>query len=291
MYSNLLNYWTILLLANTKVTDDATRSISALIYHVNSLTHTLVQASPSFTTDTAILEFYGQTLRLVKNGELLKHMRIELPPSPLIYMLFFSHSLSTQSGLCRILAFYKKGFESSMTKRAGSYSYDKEYINLYNGFLMDICNCLWRSRAFSSEEANTKGCMVPQPTVVALTAYVASVEGSFALTSLFGLSHSPTLCYQSIQLVRDLEDDAMAQGASIFARHAGPVTQDSLQRLESTGGMKLTWQAYRIKVLQGLMAKGVPGVAELLKSTMTVLRNAMDGGKRVSGSQSSNKAG
>lgn len=290
MYSNLLNHWTVLLLASNEIPDDAARNISTLILHVNSLAQTLMQAAPSFATDAIILEFYEQTLLLVTDERLLKHIRIELPPSFVIYMLLFSQSLSTQSALCRILAFYKKGFESSMAKRAGGYVYDKDYVNLYNGFLMDICNCLWRSRAFSSDEANAKGCMIPRSTITALTTYVASVGGSFSLTSLFGLSYSPTLCYQSIQLVRDLEDDAMAQGAPILARHAGPVTQASLLRLESTGGMRLSWQAYRVKVLQGLTAKGVPGVAELLKSTMTVLRNALDGDGSVSGSQLSNKS-
>lgn len=250
-----------------------------------------MQVSPSFASDAVVLDFYEQTLRLVQDAELLKHIRIELPPSALIYMLFFSHSLSTQSGVCRIVASYKKGFETSATKRAGGHLYSKEHVHSYNGFLMDMCNCLWRSRAFSRNEANTKGCVIPKPTVNALDAYITSVDGSFSLASLFDLSHSPALCYQSIQLVHDLEDEAMAQGASIFTRHAGPVTQASLVRLEATGGLSLTWQNYRVKVLQGLVAKNVPGVTELLKSTMTVLRNALDGDGSVGGSQVSTKSG
>lgn len=291
MYSSLLNHWTVLLLASDEIPDDAARNISGLMVHANSLAHTLMQVLPSFASDAVVLDFYEQTLRLVQDAELLKHIRIELPPSALVYMLFFSHSLSTQSGVCRIVASYKKGFETSATKRAGGHLYNKEHVHSYNGFLMDMCNCLWRSRAFSRDEANTKGCVIPKPTVSALDAYIASVDGSFSPASLFDLSHSPTLCYQSIQLVHDLEDEAMAQGASIFTRHAGPVTQASLVRLEATGGLSLTWQNYRVKVLQGLVAKNVPGVTELLKSTMTVLRNALDGDGSVGGSQVSTKSG
>lgn len=287
MYASLLNHWTVLLLAGESTPHDAAKSISALIHHANALAQTLEQAAPSIDSDAAILDFYEQTLHLINDDRLVHHIRIELPPSSLIYTLFFSHFLFIQSRLCRILAFYKKGFETSMASRTGGHIYDKDYVNRYNGFLMDICNCLWRSRAFSTTEPNAKGCTLPRSVASALADYVVSVDQSFSLVSLFGLSHSPTLCYQSIQQVRDLEDEAMTQGAQIVARHAGPVTQKSLTGLESSGGLSLTWQAYRIKVLQGLAAKDLAGVADLLKSTMTVLKNALDGNASLSGSQQS----
>lgn len=290
MYARLLNHWTVLLLADDEIPVDAAKNISALIRHGNALAQTLAQASPSFESDSTVLDFYEQTLRLLSDEKLIIHIKIEMAPIFLIYDLFFSHSLSTQSRLCRIMAFYKKGLEASMADRTRARGYDKNYVNTYNGLLMDICNCLWRSRAFSTAEANAKGCMVPQRAVVALTRYVALIDESFSLASLFGLSHSPSLCYQSIQQVRDLEDEAIARGTGILTRHAGPVTQESLTRLELTGGLSLTWQAYRVKTLQGLSSKGVTGVTDLLKSTMTVLRNALDGNASVSGSQLSNRS-
>lgn len=163
-----------------------------------------------------------------------------------------------------------------MTTKVRTLSYQRSYVNMYNGFLMDFCNCLWRSRAFSYTEDNSNGCMVPQSVIETLTEYISSVDKSFSLGAILGLSHSPTLCYQSIEMVRDLEDLAMSQGKSIRTRHGGPVTQASLTRLASSGGIDINWQDYRIGVLRGLTDKGLPGVAELLKCTMTVLRNALE---------------
>ena len=245
---------------------------------------TVAQNSPTIVTESSILDFYEQVARLVTDSTLTHHIRIELPPGPLIYALLFSSSLATISRLCYILACYKKGFETAMSTRARRDSasildfvaYDRAYVNLYNGYLMDICNCFWRSRALSDGDSNTHGCMVPRPTVSALTAYVPSIDKTFALASLFSLSHSPVLCLQSIRTVREMEDEAMEDDDSIRIRHAGPVTQSSLARLSTSGGMQLTWQDYRINVLESLSAKGLVGVTELLKNTMTVLKTTME---------------
>ena len=259
--------------------------MGALVRHVNNLSLTLIQTSPTVESASTILDFYEAFVRLVTNETLRNFIRIELPASSLIYALFFSSSLANVSRLCYVLACYKRGFETAMATRARSdstfridaLSYDRAYVNLYNGYLMDICNCLWRARAFSNSETNAHGCMIPRSNVNALTSYVSSVDRSSTLTSLFGLSHSPTLCYQSIGRVRELEDKELEEGRRIRTRHAGPVTQASLVRLATAGGMNLSWQDYRIGVLNGLSARGLPGVAELLKCTMTVLKNMMEG--------------
>ena len=234
---------------------------------------------------STILAFYEQFARLVTDDMLRNFIRIQLPSSTLIYALFFSASVADMSRLCYVLACYKKGFETAMatktqsdnTFRIDSLSYDRAYVNLYNGFLMDLCNCLWRSRAFSTAENNAHGCLIPRSTVDTMASYVSSVDRSFSLASIFGLSYSPTLCYQSIRRVRDLEDEQLEKGKAIRSRHAGPVTQASLTKLATSGGLNLSWQDYRIGVLNGLSEKSLSGVPELLKCTMTVLRNAMEG--------------
>ena len=83
-------------------------------------------------------------------------------------------------------------------------------------------------------------------------------------------------------MVREMEDEAMESDDSIRIRHAGPVTQSSLARLSTSGGMQLTWQDYRINVLETLSAKGLVGVTELLKNTMTVLKTTMESRSKLS---------
>lgn len=283
----MLHHWTTLLKSSDQVPEHASPSIGGLVRHVNDLALTLIQVETSLGvgSTSVILGFYEQFARLVTDEKLRHFIRIELPPSALIYSIFFSDSVSDLSRLSYILACYKRGFETAMATRTRSdntfqidaLSYDKAYVNLYNGFLMDLCNCLWRSRAFSTAESNSHGCLVPRSNVDRFASYITSVDRSFSLASIFGLSYSPTLCYQSILRVRELEDEQLAGGVSIRTRHAGPVTQASLNKLATSGGMKLAWQEYRIGVLNSLTEKSLPGVPELLKCTMTVLRNAMEG--------------
>ncbi|KAK1250726.1 hypothetical protein MKX07_005281 [Trichoderma sp. CBMAI-0711] len=267
----------------------ANTSLRALIRHTGQLSLTLLQTSPTESVDMAILEFYEQATHLVDDERLKDYIGIELPPSELIYIFLFSGSITTVSRLCDILACYKKGFEMAMSTKArndgsnriDALSYDRAYVNLYNGYLMDICNCFWRSRAFSDADTNSHGCMMPRPAVSKLTSYVVSVDKTFSLASLFSLSYSPVLCLQSIQSVRDLEDAAIASDSSIRTRHAGPVTQTSLTKLATSGGIQLSWQEYRIEVLRSLAEKNLGGIAELLKNTMTVLKKSMDATPRA----------
>ncbi|EHK50640.1 hypothetical protein TRIATDRAFT_288882 [Trichoderma atroviride IMI 206040] len=290
LYTNILRHWTAILQSSDPVPAHANTSITALIRHTGRLGLTLLQTSPTESVNIAIIEFYEQAIHLVNDDSLKYYIRIELPPSELIYTFLFSSSVATMSRLCGILACYKKGFEMAMSTKArndgsnriDALSYDRAYVNLYNGYLMDICNCFWRSRAFSDADTNSHGCLMPRPTVADLTAYVSSVDKAFSLPSLLTLSYSPVLCFQSIRSVRDLEDAAIGSSDSaIRTRHAGPVTQNSLSKLTVAGGIQLSWQDYRIEVLRSLAEKSLGGIAELLKNTMTVLKNSMDATPRA----------
>ncbi|RFU78813.1 hypothetical protein TARUN_3380 [Trichoderma arundinaceum] len=289
LYTRILRHWTAVIRSNDPIPAHVNTSLTALIRHTGKLSLTLLQTSPTESVNVAVIEFYEQAIQLVNDNTLKYYIRIELPPSELIYIFLFSSSVTTMSRLCGILACYKKGFEMAMSTKArndgsnriDALSYDRAYVNLYNGYLMDICNCFWRSRAFSDADTNSHGCMVPRPAVSKLTAYVSSVDKTFSLASLFSLSFSPVLCLQSIRLVRDLEDAAIGSDSSIRMRHAGPVTQNSLSKLAIAGGIQLSWQEYRIEVLRSLGEKNLGGIAELLKNTMTVLKNSMDATPRA----------
>ncbi|PHH59314.1 hypothetical protein CDD81_3383 [Ophiocordyceps australis] len=292
LYTGILHHWTVLCKSADSIPTQANEAITSLIRHVNDLALTLLQTFAGVSSECAVLTFYEQVERLVTDQDLQQHIRIELPNKLLVYMLLFSDSLASVSRLCFILARYKKGFEAAMAARSGKRRskalwYDRAYINLYNGFLMDICNCFWRGQAFSDDDTNARGCMIPRSTVSALTAYVAAVEPSFSLASLFSLSHAPLLCLQSIECLRELETVSLQQ-EGLNSRHAGPVTQSSLAKLAAAGGLKISWQEYRINVLRALSDYGFSGVTELLKSTMRVLKSSMEA---IPGSQESNTQG
>ncbi|VTT63741.1 unnamed protein product [Fusarium fujikuroi] len=285
LYKNLLHHWTVLLESSDTVPDHASGTITALVRHVNPLALTLCQTCPSVSSRSAILDFYERNARLVSHQVLKHYICIELPPSSLIYILFFSSSAAIVSRMCAILAFYKKGFEMAMLTKPGrekssridSTSYNRTFVSLFNGYLMDMCNCFWRGRAFTNSDPNALGCMIPRSLVPVLSSYVTSVDEAHTLASLFSLSHSPLLSLQSKRCIRGLEDAEVDSDSSLRTRHEGPPTQSSLGQLASSGGLRISWQDYRIKVLEALTASELGGITDLLKNTMTVLRRLIDG--------------
>ena len=274
-YNNLLRRWGKNLIASNRPSMPDDTSVSSLISHGNNLALTILQSSVSVSTCSTVLDFYETISCLISHRELRTNVRITTPAAELVYTLFFTMSLSTLTRLCSILTLYKRAFElatSSRTFLVDHLSYPKEYLNNFNGFLMDICNCIWRSRAFNTSDANAVGCLLPAELTSYLTKYVSSLDTSLFLAGLFSLSFSPVLCQEAISYVREREDNEDA----INIRHAGPVTQGSLRQLEIDGGLTLSWGDYRLGVLHHLESNGVAGVGELMYNTMKHLMTARE---------------
>ena len=275
-YRSLLQQWTTTLLAQSPVPTTNSSATSDLVTHVNDLTLTIIQCSSSVLTSSAVLEFYEAATVLISHPSLQNATRITTPPAELVYTLYFTCSLSTLSRLCAVLAQYKRAFEIAVIPKADAsasetHSYPKEEVNRFNGFLMDICNCIWRSRAFNKSDPNALGCLIPDPLSATLTKYIASLDTSISLQAIFGLSYSPAMCCHSISYIREVEDK---EEEAIMVRHAGPVTQTSLKQLDKDGGLNLPWADYRMGVLRYLETKGASGVGELMYNTMKHLMTA-----------------
>ncbi|KAI1449808.1 Mis6-domain-containing protein [Annulohypoxylon stygium] len=281
LYTAILRRWTIHLASLEQKSSQAPDAIAGLVTYVNDLCLTLVQTSPTASTHSKILDFYEQTSVLASDPKLLIHTRIMIPPSPLVYILHFSFAPSTLARLCSILSKYKAGFQKAMATSRSAYT--SEYINEFNGFLMDICNCIWRSRAFNNTDVNAHGCLVSRSLTEDLTSYVNNLNMGSALPALFSLSYSPVLCLVAISHFRDLEDEELRQNdGELSTRHAGPVTRVSLNALANKGGLRVGWDDYRLGVLSGLERRGMAGVGELMYNTMTNVmkrRSMMAGAK------------
>ncbi|KAF6845056.1 hypothetical protein CMUS01_00445 [Colletotrichum musicola] len=278
LYENLIRRWTFVLRSLQPIPRNVPVSaFSEAMEHAGGIALNLMQASPGVAVHGAVLDLYEQAAASISDPALQPLIRIANPPAQLIYLIFFAHSLANVSRLCTVLATYKKGFEIAMSRRQPT-TYQPSYVNHFNGFLMDICNCLWRGKAFNDGDKNALGCLSARPVTMRLQRYVEDLGMDLALPTLFGFSYSPLLSLQSIECIRAKEDQELAANEDAIAtRHAGPVTANSLARLADARGIRVTWSEYRVLVLRGLEAKGLDGIPVLMKNTMKVLMDPKPG--------------
>ncbi|MCJ1237492.1 hypothetical protein MMC14_005478 [Varicellaria rhodocarpa] len=283
-YTSLLRHWTTKLLAQVLPSStspstippppSSSTTLQSLTNHASVLALTLLTSdSPTQSTISTVLDYHEALAHTISYAPIHPQIYILTPVPETIYLLLFlSPSLSSISRLCSLLATYKRTFEMYMARPPQTSVpelYPKDYVNHFNGFLMDICNLLWRSRAFNTTDTNALGCLLPPSLHASLKFYLASLTPPHSLPTIFSLSLNPVLCRASIAAFRELEDKAISEeGDAIQIRHAGPVSQRSLQALVGDGGLEVGWGDYRLEVLRWLRRRGVGGVGELMGCTM-----------------------
>jgi centromere protein I len=277
-YTTLLQRWMVILVATNDVSSLPVSAVTDLIRHIDRLALTVSQTSPTDSTHLAILEFYQIASSLPAHPSLVRHVSITIPPAEFIYKLNFSHSLITVSGVCLVVSKYKRSLEAVMNgpARRQLTTAESEQVKTFNRFLVDICNCIWRSKALDAPDADTQGCRIAEPVIQSLTAYLAGVDPDTPLASAWNLSNSPTFCLQSLSFLRDLEDTEFAEtSGGLRERHGGPVSTRSLAALKRRGGLDLSWQDYRIGVLKRLQQNNLDGVHDLMYNIIANLKALM----------------
>ncbi|EJT74117.1 hypothetical protein GGTG_07965 [Gaeumannomyces tritici R3-111a-1] len=286
-YTCLLRRWTVQILSLTgAVPKHAPDAVAALTGHVNKLCLTLAQQqSPPAATSThmRIIGFYDAAARLISNPSAMPHMHIVAPPAAVLYALGFSDSPAVLSGLCGVLARYKRGLEVIMSGGGGASRprltvAEREQVAVFNRFFMDTCNCLWRGRALEKAGDNAVGCGLADAVIAALERWATAAaedeadKGGKALKAMYGVSRSPALCLAARDFLQGLEEAEMraaeAEAEPLLARHAGPASQQSLARLARDGGLDVQWQEFRLGVLDEFQRLGFGGVPDLLYQAM-----------------------
>ncbi|KAL1877621.1 hypothetical protein VTK73DRAFT_8445 [Phialemonium thermophilum] len=276
-YTALLRRWRVIMLSANDPSALPLPSVAKLVSHVNLLCLTISQTSPTVSSLLSIFEFFNCAQSLLGIPSLSAAALVETPPPSLVYLAHFSHSPAVVSSLYSVVAGFKRGLEAAMTQNLARTPTQRESENIrtFNGFLMDICNCIWRAKAFGTTDANARGCQVSRVVVSSLQQYLAAADPESPLSSAFDVSHSPALCLQSLYYIRGLEDTAVAEkDGYLQERHGGPVTQKSLVALRHRGGLELSWQEYRLGVLRHLEENGFGGISTLMYNTMKNLMQA-----------------
>ena len=250
-------------------------SLAALVDHSSLLSLSLLASyTPTQRTISTVLSYHETLVHTISHAVSHTQIRILTPYAETVYLLvFLNPTLSTLSRLCHILATYKRTFEAAMSKPppGSRYEYPRGYVNHFNGFLMDICNLLWRSRAFNGSDTNALGCLLPPAILPHIGAYLDMLTPPYALQAVFSLSHNLSLLGPSNAAIRDLEEKVMTDGRVVRTRHVGPVTQRSLEALAMDGGIKVSWADYRLEVLRWLGERGAGGIGDLMSCTMKQL--------------------
>ncbi|GIC88600.1 Mis6 domain protein [Aspergillus udagawae] len=296
-YSSLIRQWGVKLRASPSVSAES-KPLGRLITHAELLALSILESlsvQPSNTDDTephkpvalSVLEFYCVLADLFSYASVNGQIRLTIPLAPTVYTLVFTPILSSISIISSVLAGYKMAFETSLTSEilqvpnSTDSLYPTELVGQFNGYVMDVCNLLWRNRGLNGDDPNALGCLLPAAMTSALTQYTRELNEAsrdrkreasffFNLSSIFSLSYHVALCNMSAGCFADMEEENnIAEGKPRLRK---PVTQKALSALEKDGGLKLTWQEYRVRMLDWLDATGSRGIGNLMRSTMKALR-------------------
>ena len=189
----------------------------------------------------------------------------------ILYNLLFNCALHDMSSVCASLAIYKAAFEE---RHNLGFHYSKSVVDRFNSNLMNICNLVWRSRAFLTRDANVHSRLCSESLTKELQAYLARIDLDYSLSFICGLSHNPALAALSAASIRALEDLADRPEEPLIKRHEGPVTQRSLAKLRDYGGMEVSWHDCRDEILKYLEGHGVSGIKTLMYVTIKDLMRA-----------------
>ncbi|EGC49792.1 Mis6 domain-containing protein [Histoplasma capsulatum var. duboisii H88] len=244
--------------------------------------------NPKISGTLAVLRFYTDLAELFHHASTNGNIRIVVPQPQLIYMLTFTPTLSHLSTICSVLAMFKQSFETSLKSPTlqsnGSLeqSYPTEVVSRFNGYVIDICNLLWRNRGLNSDDPNALGCIIPALTVNKLSQYMQALnerpsgggeEHKYQISSVFSLSQNVAFCNVSSACFRGIEESIVdTLGKSLSVTLTRPVTQKALAALHKDGGIRINWQEYRLRMLEWLDGIGAEGVGNLMRSTMKALR-------------------
>lgn len=255
-YAILAQRW-ILTLSNNSSQKQA---YDDLFQHVEVLSQSAISTANSF--NTSVLNFYEKTASATSASIIsgTNYIPIILPSPSLIYNIAMTPSLTTLSRVSALLTTYKIALETQIKSTT---AFHADSTKMLNGYLMDVCNLLWRSRALTTSDTNSFGCLCPDAVTAELIAYISKLDDNNALNRSFDFSHNPLLASLSQTAFAEMERRGRKE-----TRHEGPVTHQSLVKLGNGGGVRVNWKEYRVMMLTWLEVRGMEGFKLLMFATM-----------------------
>ncbi|KAF9926972.1 hypothetical protein BGZ67_007803 [Mortierella alpina] len=278
---------------------DYMQTIRAFISHVDNISSVALEMEGDhLAVQHGVLSFFDLISSLT--GTYRLPLAVVIPDSTIVYRCFLSGSGMSVSRICGIIYQFKQAFEafeqdqqlqyellvqSQLSNREGAVGdggdpekqaaipapqeipgYSREYVVLFNSFVMDICNFLWRSRAFNKSDKNARGFLMDQQ-AIGHTRQVC-VDGGLSMNNMLSITHSLALSGYSARFLRSLEE---RNGIPAEKRLKAPASTPALKDMVSKGGLNMTFDEYRIQYLDHLEARGFEGISQFLFDCITNL--------------------
>jgi hypothetical protein len=89
--------------------------------------------------------------------------QITVPSHALVFQLCLSSSGMAISRMCGILLQYHLAFADNPERQdEWKATYAKEYVDIFNSIVMDVCNVIWRNRALNTKDSHANGLNLPE---------------------------------------------------------------------------------------------------------------------------------
>ncbi|RGB31764.1 Mis6-domain-containing protein [Rhizophagus diaphanus] len=243
---------------NLSIEGDYSRTIQGFIHHVNQVSIiSLESTNDDLEVQHAIFSAFEAIANLQMN---YNWNRVVIPSSSIVYRAFFSSSGMSLSRICGIILQYKEAFDKNPQQNVSLHC--RSYINYFNSFVMDICNCLWRNRPFNKTDKNSKGFQLDDDIIRKL-----QETYNEDWTSCYSLTHLPSFAALSKSCIQDLEEST----PNIKRRLTLPATQFSLKDISTAGGLQISFNDYRVHFLNVLYKLGFVGIHDFLYQSLTSL--------------------
>ncbi|ESW97196.1 hypothetical protein KL918_000805 [Ogataea parapolymorpha] len=220
--------------------------------------------------------------------EHLKLSNLVLPPV-VLYDLYFSSNPVLVDGVCRHVSFCKRYYANFLSTQQGHGAINSDLThmmfsmlkNLHNSYVMDLCNIVWRDKAFDKNEKSTaKGFMLPYALTTKMLKqryhhYDSSIDDKedYDFDSIkkdFDVFYAPAYSSLITDIIHRLEDFN-----GIDTRLTGPLNESEFNRLISNSEQwRNTYTDYdylRLDILHELTNMGFDGLPGLLHSSLKSL--------------------
>lgn len=268
-------------------------SIRAFIKHVDSISGVALEVERDhIAVQHGVLSFFDFTSNLTKTNAPIS---VIIPGASIVYRCFLSDSAMAVIRICGIVYQFKQAYQAFEEEQQLQYEllvqsqiaasqdngetstklsedevvpgYTRELVAQFNSYVMDMCNFLYRNRAFNKVDKNARSFQLDQETLAHIKQVCA--DNNLSVPTMLSFTHSVAFSGFSARFVKSLEEQ---QNIPVEKRLDAPASIKALKEMSSKGGLNMKFDEYRLRYLDHLEEKkGFEGMVDFLTDTINNL--------------------